>query len=61
MQGPQIITVPKIDSRRYYIVAFLDLYTNLYASIGSSSNSTAGSYLVLGRGEPYVRKTAKSK
>lgn len=49
-QGPQVITVPTVNSGRYYVVALLDLYTNVYASIGSSSNSTAGSYLILGRG-----------
>ena len=51
LQGNQIVTVPAFDSGRYWIVPFLDAYTNFYSSIGSHNNSTAGDYLVLGRGK----------
>ena len=50
LQGPQIITVPQFDSR-YWVLPFLDAGLNFYAGIGSNYNSTAGEYLVVGRGQ----------
>ena len=50
-QGPQIISVPEFDTpKRYWIVPFLDAYLNFYGAIGSDFNSSAGDYLVVGRG-----------
>ena len=53
LQGPQIVTVPEFDTpNRYWIVPFLDAYLNYYGAIGSYFNSSAGQYLVVGRGKP---------
>ena len=55
LQGPQFITVPEFDTpRRYWIVPFLDAYLNFYGAIGSDYNSSAGEYLVVGRGKSPV-------
>ena len=52
VQDPQIITVPQFYApKRYWIVRFLDAYTNYFAGIGSTSNSSAGQYLVVGPGK----------
>ena len=53
LQGPQIITVPQFDSR-YWVLPFLDAGLNFYAGIGSNYNSTAGEYLVVGRGQQTI-------
>lgn len=52
LQGPQIVTVPEFDTpKRYWIVPFLDAYLNYYGAIGSYFNSSAGQYLIVGRGK----------
>ena len=56
-QEPQILTVPAFPSGRYWIVPFLDAYTNFYSAIGSDYNSTPGDYLVLGQGKLWVMLT----
>lgn len=54
VQGPQIISVPQFDTpRRYWIVPFVDNYFNFWGAIGSDFNSSAGDYLVVGRGKPW--------
>lgn len=52
LQGPQIVTIPTFDTpKRYWIVPFLDAYLNYYGALGSNFNTSAGQYLVVGRGE----------
>ncbi len=50
-QGPQVFTVPPVPKGRYWIVPFLDAYTNFIGALGSAYNSTPGNYLVVGRSE----------
>lgn len=46
-QQPMIITVPAID--RYYVLPFMDAWTNVFASIGThSTGSQAGDYALVG-------------
>lgn len=52
---PIVLTVPKIDKKRYYSIQLIDAYTQNFAYIGSrASGNDAGSFLVAGprwRGE----------
>ncbi|CAG7990444.1 unnamed protein product [Penicillium salamii] len=41
-----VIDIPSIDNDRYWIYPFYDLYANNFANIGSTTNGTAGKYLV---------------
>ncbi len=46
--GPQVLTVPD-TSGRYYVMPFMDAWTNVFASIGKRNTGTkAGSYLIAG-------------
>ncbi|KAK9797406.1 hypothetical protein WJX73_006787 [Symbiochloris irregularis] len=49
-EGPQILSVPPIEDR-YWLVPFLDEYTNFVTSIGSRLNSPPGEYLIVGPGD----------
>ncbi|KAK9796634.1 hypothetical protein WJX73_004944 [Symbiochloris irregularis] len=48
-QGPQIFTIPQFPAGRYWVVPFLDAYTNLFGALGSHFNSPPGDYLVVDR------------
>lgn len=54
-RGPQVITVPDTQDR-YYVLGFLDFWTNPFAHVGRRTTGTAaGSFVVAGpgwRGEP---------
>ena len=46
---PLVLTVPKVDKNRYYVIQLVDMYTCNYGYIGSrSTGSDAGSYMVAG-------------
>lgn len=46
---PLILDVPKIESDRYYVMQFVDLYTFNYEYIGSrATGNNAGKYLIAG-------------
>lgn len=46
---PLVISVPKVDSNRYYSLQFIDLYTHNFAYVGSRATGTeAGNYLLAG-------------
>jgi hypothetical protein len=48
---PIVLTVPPIDSQRYYSVQLIDTYTHNFAYIGSrATGNGAGSFLVAGPG-----------
>ncbi|WP_444917435.1 DUF1254 domain-containing protein [Microbulbifer sp. JMSA003] len=45
--GPMVISVPAME--RYYILPFMDAWTNVFGSIGTSSNNgESGEYLLVG-------------
>ncbi|WP_444941480.1 DUF1254 domain-containing protein [Microbulbifer sp. ZKSA004] len=45
--GPMVISVPAME--RYYILPFMDAWTNVFGSIGTSSNNgKSGEYLLVG-------------
>ncbi|KAK9828758.1 hypothetical protein WJX72_001942 [[Myrmecia] bisecta] len=48
-QGPQVFTIPPFPTGRYWIVPFLDAYTNFFGALGSHFSSPPGNYLVVGR------------
>jgi hypothetical protein len=46
---PLVLTVPKVEKSRYYVIQLIDMYTCNYGYIGSrSTGSDAGSYMVAG-------------
>jgi hypothetical protein len=46
---PLVLTVPEMESGRFYHVQFIDLYTHNYAYVGTlSTGDEAGSYLIAG-------------
>src|SRR5271156_1034976 len=46
---PLVLTVPKIEKSRYYVIQLIDMYTFNYGYLGSrSTGNDAGSYLVAG-------------
>ena len=46
---PIVLTVPKIEKKRYFTVQFIDAYTHNFAYIGSrTTGNDGGSYLVAG-------------
>jgi hypothetical protein len=46
---PMVITVPKIDKKRYFSVQLIDAYTHNFAYIGSrTTGNDGGSYLIAG-------------
>jgi hypothetical protein len=48
---PLVMTVPEIESGRYYGVQLIDLFTHNFAYIGTrTNNNEAGSYLLTGPG-----------
>ena len=56
VQGPQILSVPPIE-QRYWLLPFLDQYTNFVTSIGSRLDSPSGEYLVIGPGNDLFHGT----
>ena len=50
-QDPMVISVPEMESGRYYSLQLVDLYTHNFAYIGSlTTGSGAGKYLIAGPG-----------
>ncbi len=46
---PMVLTVPAVDSKRYYSIQLIDAYTHNFAYIGSrATGSGAGNYLIVG-------------
>jgi hypothetical protein len=46
---PLVLTVPKIEKSRYYVIQLIDMYTFNYGYLGSrSTGNDAGSYMVAG-------------
>jgi hypothetical protein len=46
---PLVLSVPKIEKSRYYVIQLIDMYTHNYGYLGSRSTGTdAGSYMVAG-------------
>lgn len=46
---PMVITIPKIDKRRYFVFQLMDLYTFNFAYIGSrTTGNGGGNYLIAG-------------
>jgi hypothetical protein len=48
---PLVLTVPEVESDRYYGAQLIDFYTHNYAYVGTrTNNNAAGSYLLVGPG-----------
>ncbi len=46
---PLVLSVPKIEKRRYYVIQLIDMYTHNYGYLGSrSTGNEAGCYMVAG-------------
>lgn len=46
---PMVLSVPKIESNRYYSIQFVDMYTHNFAYVGSrATGNGAGNYLLVG-------------
>jgi hypothetical protein len=58
---PVVITVPKIEKNRYYVLQFVDTYTHNFAYVGSTTTGNdGGSFLVAGpRWNGKTRKRVK--
>jgi hypothetical protein len=62
--GPLVLHVPAVPDGRYYVMQFLDPYTNVFAYVGTrTTGDRAGSYVIVGpdyhgtlpRGLPVIR------
>jgi hypothetical protein len=49
--GPIVMHVPAVPDKRYYVMQFLDPYTNVFAYVGTrTTGDGAGNYLIAGPG-----------
>lgn len=64
---PLVLTVPKVDKKRYYSLQFIDMYTFNFAYVGSrATGNDAGSFLLAGpswKGEkpPGIKEVIQSE